>query len=157
MRAVVQRVAEASVSADGEDVGRIEGPGLLILLGVTHGDDFEAAERLAGKIYALRIFDPDRLRDTDICIPPGSPREVSASDLGLPVLVISQFTLYGDARKGRRPTWDAAAPGSIAEPLVDAFAAALRQRGAYVATGRFGAHMRVASVNDGPVTLILDS
>jgi D-aminoacyl-tRNA deacylase len=157
MRAVVQRVDGAHVSVRDEIVGAIEGPGLLILVGVTHGDDESVAAKLATKAYDLRIFDIEALRGRDVCIPPGSPREVSAADLGLPVLVVSQFTLYGDTRKGRRPTWDAAAPGPIAEPLVAAFADALRRRGAPVQTGRFGADMRVHLVNDGPVTLILES
>ena len=153
MRAVIQRVDGASVAVDGSEVGRIEGPGLLILVGVTHSDTEATARRLAQKAYDLRIFD-GALAQQD-----GSgerAREVSAADLGLPVLVVSQFTLYADTRKGRRPTWDAAAPGPVAEPLVDLVAAELRARGAHVATGRFGADMRVALVNDGPVTVILD-
>jgi D-tyrosyl-tRNA(Tyr) deacylase len=128
---------------DGRQVGGFEGPGLLVLVGVTHTDDPTTASRLADKVFGLRIFD-------------GDGREVSASDLGLPVLVISQFTLYGDARKGRRPTWEAAAPGSVAEPLVDAVAARLRDVGASVSTGVFGADMQVESTNDGPFTVLLD-
>jgi D-tyrosyl-tRNA(Tyr) deacylase len=156
MRAVVQRVDTASVSVHGEVIGRIDGPGLMILVGVTHGDDEGMAARLAQKAYDLRIFETDRIHHPDVCVPPGSPREISAGDLGLPVLVISQFTLYGDTRKGRRPTWDAAAPGHIAEPLVEAFVTELRRRGAQVATGRFGADMQVSLVNDGPVTILLE-
>jgi len=140
MRAVLQRVSEASVTVDGEVVGRIDRPGLCVLVGVTHSDDAAVAERLAVKIHELRV-----LRD-----------ERSAADEGAPLLVISQFTLYGDARKGRRPTWNAAAGGETAEPLVDHLVATLRGRGAHVETGRFGAEMRVALVNDGPVTLIVD-
>ena len=140
MRAVVQRVTEASVVVDGEVVGAIARPGLCVLVGVTHDDDEQTAERLAVKVHELRI-----LRD-----------EQSASDVDAPVLVVSQFTLYGDARKGRRPTWNAAAPGPIAEPLVDHLVSVLRERGAEVATGRFGADMRLALVNDGPVTLVVD-
>lgn len=157
MRAVVQRVDGAHVSVADQEIGRIEGPGLLVLLGATHDDDAQTAARLAAKVHDLRIFETDRMLGTQVCIPPGSPRQVSASDLGLPILVISQFTLYADTRKGRRPTWDAAAPGPIAEPLVDEFVAELRRRGATVATGRFGADMRVHLVNDGPVTVIIDS
>lgn len=117
--------------------------GLLALVGATHTDDADVAVRLARKIYELRIFDSDS-------------GEVSASDLGLPVLVVSQFTLYGETRKGRRPTWDQAAPRSVAEPLVDAVVAALRELGAHVETGVFGADMQVASTNDGPFTILLD-
>ena len=141
MRAVVQLVSEARVDVDGETVGRIEEPGLLILLGSTSDDDADTAGRLAAKIWGLRILDAEK----------------SASDIGAPVLVVSQFTLYADTRKGRRPSWGAAAPGHIAEPMVDAFVYALRDLGARVETGRFGAHMQVHLVNDGPVTLILDA
>jgi D-tyrosyl-tRNA(Tyr) deacylase len=140
MRAVLQRVTEASVTVDGEVLGRIDRPGLCVLVGVTHSDDESVAERLAAKIHELRV-----LRD-----------ERSAADAGAPLLVISQFTLYGDARKGRRPTWNAAAGAETAEPLVDHLVATLRGRGAQVETGRFGADMQVALVNDGPVTLIID-
>lgn len=140
MRAVVQRVTEASVVVDGEVVGAIKRPGLCVLVGVTHDDDEQTAERLAVKVHELRI-----LRD-----------EQSASTTGAPLLVVSQFTLYGDVRKGRRPTWNAAAPGPVAEPLVEHVAATLRARGAEVATGRFGADMRLALVNDGPVTVLVE-
>ena len=153
MRAVIQRVDGADVVVAGEVVGSIEGPGLLMLVGVTHTDDEAIARRLAQKAYDLRIFDATRF---EACHEPGGPKEVSASDLGLPVLVVSQFTLYADTRKGRRPTWDAAAPGPVAEPLVDVVADELRARGAEVATGRFGADMRVSLVNDGPTTIIID-
>lgn len=139
MRAVVQRVSEATVRVDGEVLGSI-GAGLVVLVGVTHGDTEQHAGTLARKVHELRIF----------------PGEVSASQLGAPIMVISQFTLYADTRKGRRPSWIAAAPGEQAEPLVDAVATALRERGASVATGRFGAHMAVSLVNDGPVTLVID-
>ena len=141
MRAVVQRVDGASVTVDGEVVGAIEGPGLLVYLGVTHDDGADDVAWTARKVWDLRL-----LRD-----------ERSASDVGAPVLVISQFTLYGDARKGRRPTWQAAAPGAVSEPLYDAVCAALRDLGAHVETGVFGADMRVSSVNDGPITLVLES
>jgi D-tyrosyl-tRNA(Tyr) deacylase len=140
MRAVLQRVTEASVTVDGEVLGRIAGPGLCVLVGVTHADDESVAERMAAKIHELRVLREER----------------SAADAGAPLLVISQFTLYGDARKGRRPTWNAAAGAETAEPLVDHLVATLRGRGAYVETGRFGADMQVALVNDGPVTLIID-
>ena len=153
MRAVIQRVDGADVVVAGEVVGSIDGPGLLIFVGVTHTDDATIARRLAQKAYDLRIFDATRF---DACDVPGGPKEVSASDLGLPVLVVSQFTLYADTRKGRRPTWDVAAPGPVAEPLVEVVADELRARGAEVATGRFGADMRVSLVNDGPTTIIID-
>lgn len=121
-------------------VGAIEGPGLLVLVGVTHGDGAESARRLASKLWGLRILEGEK----------------SCSDLNAPLLVVSQFTLYGDARKGRRPSWTAAAPGPVAEPLVDAVVRELRELGAKVETGEFGADMKVALVNDGPITLILD-
>ncbi|GAA2140500.1 D-aminoacyl-tRNA deacylase [Kitasatospora kazusensis] len=145
MRAVVQRVAEARVTVDGETVGSIEGPGLCVLVGATHGDTPAKAAQLARKLWTLRLFDGD-----------GDGVERSCSDFGAPLLVISQFTLYGDARKGRRPTWNAAAPGPVAEPLVDAVVAELRALGADVATGRFGADMKVALVNDGPFTVLVE-
>ncbi|MEU8303277.1 D-aminoacyl-tRNA deacylase [Actinomadura sp. NPDC048955] len=140
MRAVVQRVSQASVSVDGRVVGAIEGPGLLVLVGVTHDDGAESARRLASKLWGLRILEGEK----------------SCSDVNAPLLVVSQFTLYGDARKGRRPSWTAAAPGPVAEPLVDAVVRELRELGAKVETGEFGADMKVALVNDGPITLILD-
>jgi len=140
MRAVVQRVSAASVTVDGEVVGALPSPGLLVYLGVTHTDDLGAAAWMARKIWTVRIL----------------PAEESASDLGSPVLVVSQFTLYGDARKGRRPTWEAAAPGPVAEPLYDAVCAELTTLGAHVERGAFGAQMEVSSVNDGPVTLLLE-
>ncbi|HOA88252.1 MAG TPA: D-aminoacyl-tRNA deacylase [Propioniciclava tarda] len=141
MRLVVQRVMEATVSVAGSVVGSVGGPGLLILCGATQTDSEADAEKLADKVWNLRILDGER----------------SASDVGAPLLVVSQFTLYADVRKGRRPSWSDAAPRAVSEPLVDAFVAALRRRGASVATGRFGEHMQVSLVNDGPVTLILDS
>lgn len=156
MRVVVQRADGAHVTVADQEVGRINGPGLVVLLGVTHDDDAEIAHKLANKVYDLRLFDIEKMRDRNVCIPPGSSREVSAGDLGLPVLVVSQFTLYAKTGKGRRPTWDAAAPGPVAEPLVNAFVDQLRNRGAEVATGRFGADMRVHLVNDGPITLVVE-
>jgi D-aminoacyl-tRNA deacylase len=140
VRAVLQRVSRASVTVDGEVVGAIDRPGLLALVGVTHGDGPEQVATLARKIAELRI-----LRD-----------ERSVVDEAAPVLVVSQFTLYADTRKGRRPSWNAAAPRPVAEPVVEQVVDALRARGIEVATGRFGAHMEVETVNDGPVTLVLD-
>lgn len=153
MRALVQRVDSAYVEVAGQRVGSIEGPGLAVLVGVTHTDTAAEAQRLAAKVYGLRIFDAERFRH---CALPSAAREVSASDLGLPVLVVSQFTLYGSTGKGRRPTWEAAAPAEVAEPLVAHFAEHLRTIGADVATGRFGADMRVHLVNDGPITLLVE-
>jgi D-aminoacyl-tRNA deacylase len=144
MRAVVQRVTEASVSVDGAIIGAI-GAGLLVLVGVTHDDSAETAVSLARKVAGLRILRDDA-RD-----------ESSALDVRAPVLVISQFTLYADTNRGRRPSWGQAAPGELAEPLVAAFAAELAARGLEVQTGRFGAMMRVASMNDGPMTILLDT
>ena len=141
MRAVLQRVSRASGTVAGEVVGAVDGPGLLVLLGVTHHDTPEVAATLARKVHELRILDGER----------------SCRDLGAPLLVVSQFTLYADTGKGRRPSWSAAAPGPVAEPLVEAFCAALRDRGAPVQTGRFGAMMQVSLVNDGPVTLLLEA
>ena len=135
----MQRVSGAAVEVEGDVVGRI-GTGLMVLLGVTHDDTPAVAARLAQKVWTLRI-----MRD-----------ELSVGDLGGEVLVVSQFTLYGDARKGRRPTWTAAAPGPVAEPLYEHFCACLREAGATVAQGVFGADMRVHLVNDGPVTLELE-
>ncbi|BBZ23044.1 D-aminoacyl-tRNA deacylase [Mycolicibacter hiberniae] len=142
MRVLVQRVLSARVSVDGRTVGKIDpqGQGLLALVGVTHTDDAAKAQRLAEKLWQLRILDDQK----------------SAADVGAPILVVSQFTLYADTAKGRRPSWNAAAPGPVAQPLVAEFAAALQRLGAQVATGQFGAHMQVESVNDGPVTVLLE-
>ena len=140
MRAVLQRVSRAAVLVAGETVGAIDRPGLVALIGVTHGDGPEQVAAMARKISELRI-----LRD-----------ERSVLDVGAPVLVVSQFTLYADTRKGRRPSWNGAAPGEVAEPVVDAVVHALRERGVEVATGRFGAMMEVSLVGDGPVTLVVD-
>ncbi len=137
----MQRVTQASVSVSGHVAGAIDEPGLMVLVGVTHDDTPAQAAKLAAKLWGLRILDGEK----------------SCSDVNAPLLVISQFTLYADTRKGRRPTWQAAAPGPVAEPLVDDVAAALRELGARVQTGVFGAHMEVALVNDGPVTVILDT
>ena len=154
MRAVVQRSRGAHVTVDGEVVGSFDGTGLVILVGVTHDDTPASAARLADKAYDLRVFGPDHAADSTAATEPG--REVSASDLRLPILVISQFTLYGETRKGRRPTWDAAAPRPVAEPLVDEVVRRLRERGATVSTGIFGADMQVSLTNDGPITILLE-
>ncbi len=160
MRVVVQRVDGARVLVEGAEVGRIDGPGLCVLVGATHTDTEADAAKLADKVYDMRLFDVASLgeRAAGTCLPPGQrTREVSASDAGLPVLVVSQFTLYAQTRKGRRPTWEAAAPGALAEPIVAAFAQRLRDRGATVAEGQFGAMMRLELVNDGPVTVIVET
>lgn len=156
MRGLVQRVLGARVEVAGELVGHIEGPGLLVLVGVTHEDTPATAVKLAQKIYDMRLFDASVLRDKGFSLPDDCGREVSASDASLPVLVVSQFTLYAETKKGRRPTWDLAAPGPVAEPLVDEVAQEFRRRGAYVATGRFGADMAVSLTNDGPMTIIVE-
>ena len=145
MRAVVQRVTEAAVRVDGELVGSI-GPGLCVLVGVTHADGTAEADKLAAKLWSLRVFDDEQGR-----------MELGADQVGGAVLVISQFTLYGDTRKGRRPSWIEAARPEQAEPLVERVATQLRTAGATVATGRFGAEMQVSIVNDGPVTLIVET
>lgn len=142
MRGILQRVTRASVSVDGELIGECPGPGALVLVGVAHEDTLEQAKTLARKIAELRIFEDE----TSI-----QDRAEEAS-----VLVVSQFTLYGDVRKGRRPSWSKAAPGPVAEPLVDAVVEELRNRGIHVETGRFGAMMSVELVNDGPYTLVIE-
>lgn len=142
MRVLVQRVTSARVTVAGEVVGEITpaSQGLLALVGITHDDDAATAIKLAEKLWQMRILDDEK----------------SAADIGAPILVVSQFTLYGNTTKGRRPTWNAAAPGAVAEPLVDAFCDALRALGAEVQTGAFGADMSVELVNDGPVTVMLE-
>ncbi|MEU7105114.1 D-aminoacyl-tRNA deacylase [Streptomyces stramineus] len=140
MRAVVQRVDGAAVVVGGETVGEIIGQGLCVLVGVTHEDTPEKAAQLARKLWSVRILEDEK----------------SCSDVGAPLLVISQFTLYGDARKGRRPTWNAAAPGGVAEPLVDEVVTQLRALGAQVETGRFGADMKVTLTNNGPFTILIE-
>ena len=137
---MVQRVSRAEVAVAGAVIGRIDEPGLLVLVGVTHSDTEAVAEKLADKTWQLRILEGER----------------SCADVGAPLLVVSQFTLYADTRKGRRPSWSAAAPGPVSEPLVDAYVEALRRRGAHVETGRFGAMMAVTSTNAGPMTLLLE-
>jgi D-aminoacyl-tRNA deacylase len=141
VRLVLQRVTSARVEVAGKIVGAIDRPGLLILAGVTHDDQLATVDRLAEKVWTLRILDGER----------------SCQEQNAPILVVSQFTLYADTRKGRRPSWSAAAPRAVSEPLIEAFVSSLRLRGAEVATGVFGEHMEVTLTNDGPVTLILDS
>ena len=141
MRAVVQRVTEARVVVDGRTVGAIDRPGLVVLVGITHTDTASEARWMASKLHTLRILQDEK----------------SCADVDAPLLVISQFTLYADTRKGRRPSWNAAAPADVAEPLIAAVVEALRELGAEVATGRFGADMLLHLVNDGPLTLVVDS
>ena len=145
MRALIQRVNRASVTVDGEAVGAI-GRGLCVFVGVTHADDEAVAARLAQRVWQLRVFDDD-----------AGFMNVPVAEAGGEVLVVSQFTLYGDTRKGRRPSWAAAARPEQAEPLIERFTAALEALGAKVATGRFAAHMHVELLNDGPVTISVDS
>ena len=141
MRVVIQRALEGSVSVDGQVVGALPSPGLVILAGITHDDTAQIVEKVAAKVWGLRILADER----------------SASDSHAPLLVISQFTLYAGTRKGRRPTWNAAAPGPVSEPLVEPFVEQLRSLGAHVEPGVFGAEMRVALGTDGPLTIIIDS
>jgi D-tyrosyl-tRNA(Tyr) deacylase len=140
VRAVAQRVTQAQVTVDGQVIGSIGEPGLVVLVGVTHDDTAAKARKLAAKLWGLRILDGEK----------------SCSDNGAPLLVVSQFTLYAETAKGRRPTWNNAAPGPVAEPLVTAVVDELRSLGAHVETGRFGADMKVTLVNDGPVTIIIE-
>jgi D-aminoacyl-tRNA deacylase len=140
VRAVVQRVSQASVTVGGRVVGAIGEPGLLVFVGVTHGDTAAMAAKLAAKLWGLRVLEGEK----------------SCSDVAAPLVIISQFTLYADTRKGRRPTWQAAAPGPIAEPLVAEVISSLRALGARVETGVFGADMQVSLVNDGPVTILIE-
>jgi len=141
VRAVVTRVSSAAVSVGGRRVAQLPAPGLLVLLGVTHGDGPDDVAWLARKVWTLRMLEG----------------EESASETAAPVLVVSQFTLYGDARKGRRPSWTAAAPAEVSEPLYESFCKELTRLGADVGRGVFGEHMEVASVNDGPVTILLET
>ncbi|NLG55639.1 MAG: D-tyrosyl-tRNA(Tyr) deacylase [Rhodococcus sp.] len=157
MRAIVQRVSRASVTVDGQIVGQIQPntQGLVVYVGVTHSDDRGRAHELARKVWTLRILN-DHKSDDQASGDSASTAEKSASDIDAPLLVISQFTLYGDTVKGRRPSWSAAAPRAVAEPLVDEVVARLRELGATVETGRFGAHMYVESINDGPFTVSVE-
>lgn len=141
MRVILQRVSEASVKVNDETVGSISEPGILALVGITHEDDEATVEKLAQKTWQLRILEGEK----------------SCSDVNAPILAVSQFTLYGDPKKGRRPSWSKAAPGNISEPLYDHYVEHLRSLGGKVETGVFGADMKVSLVNDGPFTLILDS
>ena len=141
MRAILQRVTRAEVTVDGETIGSIDRPGLVVLAGVTHTDTVDDAAALAAKIWTLRILDGER----------------SCADQDGPLLVVSQFTLYADTRRGRRPSWSDAAPADVSEPLVDHLVTSLRGLGAEVSTGRFGAMMQVSLVNDGPFTISLDT
>ncbi len=141
MRAVIQRVRRAAVVVDGETVGEITRPGLFVLVGVGHDDGPAEVEFIARKVADLRLLEGEQ----------------SVTDAGAPVLVVSQFTLLADTRKGRRPSWNAAAPGDVAEPVVAQVVSALQARGLEVATGRFGAHMEIESIADGPVTIVVDS
>lgn len=141
MRAVIQRVRRAAVVVDGETVGEITRPGLFVLVGVGHEDGPDEVEFIARKVADLRLLEGEQ----------------SVTDAGAPVLVVSQFTLLADTRKGRRPSWNAAAPGEVAEPVVAQVVSALRGRGLEVATGRFGAHMEIENIADGPVTIVVDS
>lgn len=140
MRAVVQRVSKARVVVDGETVGELARPGLVVLIGVTHSDTANDGRLMASKLYNLRILEGEK----------------SCADVDAPLLVISQFTLYADTGRGRRPSWNAAAPARLAEPIVDAVIKELGALGAEVATGRFGANMQVGLENDGPMTLVID-
>lgn len=141
MRVVLQRVTKASVRVDGQVVGEISEPGLVALVGITHSDTPETVEKLASKTWNLRLLEGEK----------------SCADLDAPILAVSQFTLYGDPKKGRRPSWSQAAPGDISEPLFDQYVEYLKSWGATVETGQFGADMQVELINDGPFTLILDS
>lgn len=141
MRVVLQRAQSANVTIDGKEVGKIDAPGLVLLVGITHDDTAAITIRMAEKVWKLRILNG----------------EVSASDVNAPILAVSQFTLYANTRKGRRPSWNLAAPGEISEPLFNQFVDDLRGLGAHVETGEFGANMQVSLVNDGPVTILLDS
>ncbi|SEJ09697.1 D-aminoacyl-tRNA deacylase [Demequina mangrovi] len=141
MKAVLQRASRASVTVDGAITASFDRQGIVALVGVTHGDGPEQVQTIARKIAELRILDDEK----------------SVSDVDAPVIVVSQFTLYADVRKGRRPSWNGAAPGPVAEPLVESVVAALRERGLTVGTGVFGAHMDVELVNDGPITILLEA
>jgi len=153
MRMVIQRASSACCRVDGKVVGELPSPGLVVLVGATHDDTPQIAAKLASKLWQMRILEPEAGSDPSAW----SKGDLSASDVGAPILVVSQFTLYADTRKGRRPSWSDAAPADVAEPLVTAVVEALRGLGAHVEQGVFGAHMEVELVNNGPVTIILDS
>lgn len=141
MRVILQRVTHASVTVEGETIGEIQEPGLLALVGITHEDNKATVEKIAQKTWQLRLLEDEK----------------SCSDVQAPILAVSQFTLYGDPKKGRRPSWSKAAPGAVSEPLFDFYVKHLRELGAHVETGKFGADMKVSLINDGPFTIILDS
>ena len=153
MRIVAQRALRAEVIVNDEVVGRLTGPGLVLLVGITHDDNFALAEKLASKIWSMRILEGP----TGITPEAWSRGDVSASDINAAMLAISQFTLYADTKKGRRPSWDAAAKADVARPIFDHFVDFLRNLGAHVETGAFGEMMDVSLVNHGPVTMILDT
>ena len=153
MKIVAQRASYGQVVVDGEVVGRLPSPGLVLLVGVTHTDTETTAEKMASKIWGLRILE----NPNGVTPEAWSRGDVSACDIDAPLLVISQFTLYGDTRKGRRPSWDQAAKADVAQPIFDHFVNSLRKLGAHVETGIFGAHMEVSLTNNGPVTLILEA
>jgi len=155
MRAVIQRVTDASVTVNGQIVGQFSGPGLSVLVGVSIDDDLAKCAALAEKIWKLRIFDAQSLVANGYKVA-DDKNEVAASDANLPILLISQFTLYADTTKGRRPTWQQAARGDQAEPLINELARALRDLGAQVETGKFGADMKITQTCDGPMTILLE-
>ena len=155
MRAVVQRVNGAAVTVAGQIVGEITGPGLSVLVGVNVEDDLSKCAVMADKIWKLRIFESAKLRNAGLKVQ-DEKAEVSAADANLPILLISQFTLFADTSRGRRPTWQNAARGEQAEPLINELARALRDLGAQVETGKFGADMQITQTCDGPVTILLD-
>lgn len=160
MRAVIQRANGAKCSVEGAVTGSFAGPGLVVLVGVTQSDTVAQAQTLARKIANMRIFDAPGAYDAAVAgsekLPEARGKEVSALDLGLPILVVSQFTLYGDARKGNRPSWIAAAPGNMAQPLVEQVCVGLEALGIKVERGKFGADMQISFTNDGPFTVLLE-
>lgn len=155
MKAVIQRVDGAAVEVGGQVIGQFSGPGLMVLVGISVDDDISKCATLADKIWKLRIFERDDLVKRGLSVNVES-NEVAATDAGLPILLISQFTLYADTSKGRRPTWLQAARGEQAEPLVNEVARALRDLGAKVETGKFGADMRISQICDGPMTVLIE-
>ncbi len=155
MKAVIQRVDGAAVEVGGQVIGQFSGPGLMVLVGISVDDDISKCATLADKIWKLRIFERDDLVKRGLSVNVDS-NEVAAADAGLPILLISQFTLYADTSKGRRPTWLQAARGEQAEPLVNEVARALRDLGAKVETGKFGADMRISQICDGPMTVLIE-
>ena len=155
MKAVIQRVDGAAVEVSGQVIGQFNGPGLMVLVGVNVADDISKCAILADKIWKLRIFERTSLTERGIAVS-AETNEVSAADARLPILVISQFTLFADTSKGRRPTWLQAARGDQAEPLVNEVVRCLRDLGAQVETGKFGADMRITQTCDGPMTVLVE-